>query len=78
MLPRRGNLYRLPSSARPEQVCRIATGGGFSARELYSVYGLPETFVVDKTGRIRYRRVGPIDARELEKVIRPLIRELEK
>ncbi len=44
----------------------------------WGVYGLPETFVVDKTGRIRYRHVGPVDARELEKVIRPLIRELEK
>jgi cytochrome c biogenesis protein CcmG/thiol:disulfide interchange protein DsbE len=44
----------------------------------WGVYGLPETFIVDKQGRIRYRRVGPIDAYTLEREIRPLLRELGK
>ena len=44
----------------------------------WGVYGLPETFIVDRKGRIRYRRVGPIDADTLEREIRPLLREFAK
>jgi cytochrome c biogenesis protein CcmG/thiol:disulfide interchange protein DsbE len=44
----------------------------------WGVYGLPETFVVDGGGRIRYRQIGPIDAQALEQTIRPLIRELSR
>jgi cytochrome c biogenesis protein CcmG/thiol:disulfide interchange protein DsbE len=42
----------------------------------WGVYGLPETFVIDKQGRIRYRHVGPLDADALDRTIRPLLREL--
>lgn len=44
----------------------------------WGVYGLPETFIVDGTGRIRYRRVGQIDQQTLDQTIRPLIRELSQ
>ena len=44
----------------------------------WGVYGLPETFVIDKQGRIRYRHVGQLDADALKRTIRPLLRELEK
>jgi cytochrome c biogenesis protein CcmG/thiol:disulfide interchange protein DsbE len=42
----------------------------------YGVYGVPETFVVDKHGTIRYKQIGPITPEALEKKIMPLIREL--
>lgn len=42
----------------------------------WGVYGVPETFVVDGEGRIRYRHVGPVDRRAVEETILPLIEEL--
>jgi cytochrome c biogenesis protein CcmG/thiol:disulfide interchange protein DsbE len=42
----------------------------------YGVYGVPETFVIDKAGVIRYKQIGPITAEALEKTILPLIRKL--
>ena len=44
----------------------------------FGVYGVPETFVVDKAGVIRYKQIGPITAEALEKKILPLVRELAK
>jgi cytochrome c biogenesis protein CcmG/thiol:disulfide interchange protein DsbE len=43
----------------------------------YGVYGVPETYVIDKTGRIRYKQIGPVDLDILEKKILPLVRELQ-
>jgi cytochrome c biogenesis protein CcmG/thiol:disulfide interchange protein DsbE len=42
----------------------------------YGVYGVPETFVIDKRGVIRYKQIGPITPEALEKTLLPLIREL--
>jgi cytochrome c biogenesis protein CcmG/thiol:disulfide interchange protein DsbE len=42
----------------------------------YGVYGVPETFVIDKQGVIRYKQIGPITPEALEKKILPLIRKL--
>ena len=39
---------------------------------------MPETFVVDKQGVIRYKQIGPVTAEALEKKIIPLVRELQK
>lgn len=44
----------------------------------WGVYGLPETFIIDAKGRIRYRRVGPIDRFTLDRDIWPLIQELRQ
>ena len=41
----------------------------------WGVYGVPETFVVGRDGRIAYKLVGPITPDNLERVVRP---ELEK
>ena len=42
----------------------------------FGVYGVPETYVVDKTGRIRLRFVGPLTAADVAKELAPLVREL--
>ena len=42
----------------------------------YGVYGVPETFVIDKQGVIRHKQIGPITPESLEKTILPLIRQL--
>jgi cytochrome c biogenesis protein CcmG/thiol:disulfide interchange protein DsbE len=44
----------------------------------WGVYGVPETFVVDKQGIIRYKQIGPVTAEALETKILPLVRELQK
>jgi cytochrome c biogenesis protein CcmG/thiol:disulfide interchange protein DsbE len=43
----------------------------------YGVYGVPETFVIDKQGVIRYKQIGPITPEALEKTILPLIQRLQ-
>lgn len=44
----------------------------------FGVYGVPETFLIDKQGIIRYKHIGPITPESLEKKIIPLIQELQK
>lgn len=44
----------------------------------FGVYGMPETFILDRTGRIRFKHVGPILPGHLTKMILPIIRELKK
>jgi len=39
----------------------------------WGVYGVPETFVVDADGIIRYKHIGPIDAAGLEATVLPAI-----
>ncbi|MGP9813025.1 DsbE family thiol:disulfide interchange protein [Rhodopseudomonas sp. NSM] len=41
----------------------------------WGVYGVPETFVVGRDGRIAYKLVGPITPDNLDKVLKP---EIEK
>jgi cytochrome c biogenesis protein CcmG/thiol:disulfide interchange protein DsbE len=42
----------------------------------YGVYGVPETFVVDKQGIIRHKHVGPLTPEVLRTKIEPLLKEL--
>ena len=42
----------------------------------YGVYGVPETFVIDKLGIIRYKQIGPVTPEALRDKIIPLVREL--
>ena len=43
----------------------------------YGVYGVPETFVIDKAGVIRHKHIGPITPEALEKKILPLVKALQ-
>ncbi len=43
----------------------------------YGVYGVPETYVIDKQGVIRYKQIGPLYPDTVEKKILPLVKQLE-
>jgi len=42
----------------------------------FGVYGVPETYVIDKSGVIRYKCIGPVTPDILRKKILPLVKEL--
>ena len=56
------------------------TGADISGRVgiEWGVYGVPETFVVGKDGRIAYKQIGPLSAEVFEKTIIPLIEKLKQ
>jgi len=42
----------------------------------YGVYGVPETFVIDKSGKIVHKHIGPLTPEALNKDILPLLKKL--
>ena len=44
----------------------------------FGVYGVPETYVLDSTGHIRKRFVGPLTAEQVDKELLPLLKALKK
>ncbi len=42
----------------------------------FGVYGVPETYVIDKSGVIRYKRIGPVTPEVVRDKILPLVKEL--
>ena len=42
----------------------------------YGVYGVPETYIIDRQGVIRYKHIGPITADVVKKEMEPLVRKL--
>ncbi len=42
----------------------------------YGVYGVPETFVIDRQGVIRFKHIGPVTPQVLRESIEPLVRRL--
>ncbi len=43
----------------------------------YGVYGVPETYVIDKKGIIRYKQIGPLTVDVIKNKIIPMVRELQ-
>jgi cytochrome c biogenesis protein CcmG/thiol:disulfide interchange protein DsbE len=64
-LARFGNPYRLSAYDRDGRI-------GID----YGVYGVPETYVIDKAGVIRYKRIGIVDPEIVRDKILPLVKEL--
>jgi cytochrome c biogenesis protein CcmG/thiol:disulfide interchange protein DsbE len=44
----------------------------------YGVYGVPESYLIDKTGVIRFKQIGPITIDLVERTILPMIRRLSQ
>lgn len=43
----------------------------------YGVYGVPETFVIDKKGIVRYKHTGPVEGDDMLEILIPLIKKLK-
>jgi cytochrome c biogenesis protein CcmG/thiol:disulfide interchange protein DsbE len=82
-------LYGIDYKDKPEDATRLLTQYGNPYRGVgvdrdgrtaidFGVYGVPETYVIDKAGRIRYRFAGPLTAELLDTELLPLIKELER
>ena len=57
---------------------RIGVDADGSVAIDWGVYGVPETYIVDSSGVVRYRHVGPLSLRDLDEDIVPLIKKLKK
>ncbi|AGG34105.1 MAG: DsbE family thiol:disulfide interchange protein [Polynucleobacter sp.] len=66
MLARQGNPYALSAFDANGRV-------GID----YGVYGVPETYVIDQAGVIRFKHIGPITMELLNKKMIPLLSELK-
>ena len=42
------------------------------------VYGVPETYVIDRQGIIRHKTIGPVSMTQLDETIMPLVRCLQR
>lgn len=69
-------LKLLGQQGNPYQLSAVDSDGRVGID--YGVYGVPETFVIDKNGVIRHKQIGPITQEALETKILPLIKELNK
>ena len=44
----------------------------------YGVYGVPETYLIDRNGVIRYKQIGPVTPELLQNKIVPIVKDLSK
>jgi cytochrome c biogenesis protein CcmG/thiol:disulfide interchange protein DsbE len=42
----------------------------------YGVYGVPETYLIDRDGTIRFKQIGPVTPKVLQDSILPLVKKL--
>jgi len=42
----------------------------------WGVYGVPETFVIDRNGTIAYKHIGPLTPKDIDTTILPLLQKL--
>jgi len=72
--PRDAALATLRAEGDPYNVSIVDADGRVGID--WGVYGVPETYVVDRSGVIRYKHIGPITPESWEKTLLPLIRQL--
>lgn len=88
-LAREVPVHGLNYKDRPEDAARwldelgdpyTRTGADLDGRVAidWGVYGVPETFLIDREGRIAYKQIGPITPQILEEKILPLLRRLKQ
>jgi cytochrome c biogenesis protein CcmG/thiol:disulfide interchange protein DsbE len=81
-------LYGIDYKDKPDDARRVLAQLGDPYRAIgtdpdgttginFGVYGVPETYVIDKTGEIRKRFVGPLTADEVTQELLPLLKKLE-
>jgi cytochrome c biogenesis protein CcmG, thiol:disulfide interchange protein DsbE len=72
---------------KPEDARRFLDGLGNPFRRVgvdregrtaidFGVYGVPETYVIDASGHIRYRQVGPLTAVDIQEKLLPLLGQI--
>jgi cytochrome c biogenesis protein CcmG/thiol:disulfide interchange protein DsbE len=73
----RGDSQRwLREFGNPYQVSAFDADGRVGIE--FGVYGVPETFVIDKRGVVRLKLVGPVTQALVRDKLLPLIRELDR
>lgn len=82
-------LYGIDYKDQPEDATKLLAQFGDPYRRVgldpdgrvgldFGVYGVPETYVLDSTGHIRKRFVGPLTAEDVDKELLPLLKALGK
>jgi cytochrome c biogenesis protein CcmG/thiol:disulfide interchange protein DsbE len=80
-------LYGIAYKDKPDDSSRLLATFGDPYRQVgvdrdgrvgldFGVYGVPETYVIDSTGVVRRRFVGPLTAETVDKDLLPLLRQL--
>jgi cytochrome c biogenesis protein CcmG/thiol:disulfide interchange protein DsbE len=80
-------LYGIDYKDKPEDAIRLLAELGDPYRRIgvdrggrtfidFGAYGVPETYVIDQAGRIRYRQVGPLSQDDYDNKILPLLKQL--
>jgi len=44
----------------------------------FGVYGVPESFLIDKKGKIRYKQIGPLSTESIQQTLLPLLKTLQE
>jgi cytochrome c biogenesis protein CcmG/thiol:disulfide interchange protein DsbE len=44
----------------------------------FGVYGVPESFLIDKKGQIRYKQIGPFTEESIQQTLLPLVKTLQE
>ena len=82
-------LYGIDYKDKPEDARRLLAELGDPYRAIgldrdgrvgldFGVYGVPETYVIDASGHIRKRFVGPLTAETVNRELLPLLKELRR